>query len=157
VRIDSLRFDPQKIGNLLDDDVMDEGGELETVASAQLDRPPVHDQSHRAPTILDPSQRNRVEVERVDRLTWWHLFDGELDLGQLVPPASLEVLDGVEHQVVEALGATAVTGDRGQGERATWATATTVTAAARSPGAVRPGAPVQWSQHAGERRRPGLA
>ncbi len=133
---------------MLDHDVVDQSGELETVASTELDRPSVHDQAHRAPTLLDPGQRDRVEVESVGRLGRRHLFDRELDLGQLVPPAPLEVLDRVEDQIVEALGAAAIPWNHRQSERAARATTAAVAAAPRTSAALRPGTPVQGSEHA---------
>ena len=36
---------------------------------------------------------------------WWHVLHGELDLCELCAPAVVEVLDRVEHEVVEDLGA----------------------------------------------------
>ena len=58
-----------------------------------------------------------------------HVLDRELDAGQLALPAALDVLDGVEHQVVELLGAAA--GQRHLGGHEATAQATAVPVAAR--------------------------
>jgi hypothetical protein len=64
----------------------------------------------------DPGQRDTAVVEHVgveDDLVGTrvldpgHVLDGELHAGQLALPAALDVLHGVEDQVVELLGAAA--------------------------------------------------
>ena len=45
-----------------------------------------------------------------------HVLDGELDAGQLGRPAALELLDRVEHEVVELLGPAAWRGERARHE-----------------------------------------
>ena len=107
--------------------------------------------------FLDPGERDRVQVERVDRLGGRHVLDRELDLGELVAPTALEMLDRVEDEIVEALRTAAVARDRGQRQRAARTPSAAVAASASRARAVRPGLPVQRSEHVGQRRRRSVA
>lgn len=133
---------------MFDDDLVDEGGELEAVAGAELDRPAVDDKADLASLLLHAGEGNRVEVDGVRWLGRRYLLDCELDLRELVAPPPLEALHRVEDKIVEALGPAAVARDRGEGKRTAWSPAAAVSASACRVPAVWPRMPVQRSEHA---------
>ena len=95
---------------------MDQVGEVAAVDRPRLERPPVDDDprglaaaARQQPAEGHAAARGLVEhdvgVVRLQRGDRRHVLDGELDLLELAAPALLEVLDRVEHELVEALAA----------------------------------------------------
>ena len=145
--VDLLRVAAQQHRDLVDDDVAHQVGEVLAVVRADLQRAPVdHDPRRHLAAVLavrgqHPGQRHAAVVEDVGVqddvvgagvLDPRHVLDGELDPGQLPLPAALELLDRVEHEVVELLGAAA--GQRHLGGHQATAQAATVSVAAGSAG-----------------------
>ena len=149
--VDLLRVAAQQHGDLVDDDVAHQVGEVVAVVRADLQRAPVDDdpRRHLAAVLAvrgqHPGQRHAAVVEHVgveDDLVGAgvvdprHVLDGELDAGQLPLPAALEVLDRVEDQVVELLGPAAGQRDLGRHQAAAQAAAVAVAAGAAPGGGV---------------------
>ena len=86
VRVDGLRLDPEQVGDLLDDHVVDERGELESSRARSSIGQRWTTRRTVAPAVLDARERDRVEVERVGGLGRRDLLDRELELGELVAP-----------------------------------------------------------------------
>src|SRR5208282_327581 len=74
---------------------------------------------------IEPGQRHRIRLV-VRQVGGRDLLDRELNAGQLRLPARLELRDGLEHQVIEALRAAAVERQVLRGERAAQAPAARV-------------------------------
>jgi len=122
------------VRDLLDDDVVHEVLEILPVHRAQLERATVDDDAGRltATGRKQPGKRNsrgadlvldRPDVER------GNFLDGEVELAHPVPPADLDVLDRIEHEVVEALRRRLCDRDLARRERPTRPPATPVAAA----------------------------
>jgi Protein of unknown function (DUF3499) len=125
------------VRDLLDDDVVHEVLQVLTVDGAQLERPAIEDDARRrsAASGEQPGQRHArrldLVVDGADRIHGWHVLDGEVDALQLVAPALLDVLDRIEHKIVEPLPGGDHQRHAGWRERAPGTTPAPVAASAR--------------------------
>src|SRR3954447_24889724 len=162
--VDLLRVAAEQHGDLVDDHVAHQFGEVLAVVRADLQRPPVDDDPrwHLAAVLAvcgqDAGQRHAAVVEDVgvqDDLVGVgvldprHVLDGEFDAGELPLPPALEVLDRVEDEVVELLGPTARQRHLGRHEATTQAAAVPVAAGAVAV------AVAAWAGHSSASLRPG--
>ena len=124
--VDDFRFDVEQPGDLVHEDIEHEVGRVLPVGGPSLDRAAVDNDAWRrrvAPAAGSgdqPGERHRVRqvhVLGVELLAVvGHFLHCELDAIELVCPSLLEMLDGVEDEVVELLRAGAADRDFGWGE-----------------------------------------
>ncbi len=90
---------------MLDDNVVHELGKLVAVSCASFERPAIDDDACAPPTRLreDARERDDGSFGTLSFDERRHVFDRELDVGELPAPPILEMFDSVEHEIVEDL------------------------------------------------------
>ena len=112
-RVDLVDVTAQELGRQVDHDHEHEVGAVFGVHRAGLDRAPV-DHDHRARGSPAVPHGTAARAGPPDRARRWnrrrrligscarrHVLDGELEAGQLRRPVLLDLVDGVQHQIVE--------------------------------------------------------
>jgi len=118
--IDVLRVSAEQRGDLIDNDLMDEIGQVAAVPRSDLQRTAVqHDPGRKAMAGVGEPGREKSgqrdiavlehvaavdELVRTGRTQVRNVLDRELHAVEFTPPAMFEILDRVQHQIIELSG-----------------------------------------------------
>ncbi len=141
--IDVLGVATKQHGHLVDDHLVDQIGQVIAVVRPDLKWPAIEHDPRRQPVpgLRQPrreqsGQRDIAVLENVTAVDEFvragcrqvrHVLHGELDAIEFALPAQFEVLDGVEHEVIELSGSGAGQRDRLRDQPAAEPTAPAVT------------------------------
>jgi hypothetical protein len=130
-----LRGESEQVGDLFDDDVVDQGTDLPGVGGPGLHGPAVdHDPGWQGTLGREEPAEGDLPAFPGRGVTGRHVLDGELHAVHLPGPTPLQGVDGVQDEVVEAFGAAAPGRQFPGDQRATDPTVVPVAAATSGPG-----------------------